>query len=583
MNKHNATMPSALVLIMAAILLPTLLLLSVPLNVMSANLLDLDISEQALWRAFALFAAAAIALSALFLIARRYRLGRLIAKAVEGISLFAFLWLIIGMLVKGYGGSIKWAALSEMLLAMVVLVVTVRVDFRRLCLPLAMLSAVQLLMALVLAVSLLHQFHQMKAPSIASATPTDSHAANKGNVYHIILDSFQDEVYTQLAAEKPELAFEGFHRYSPFLSHYSRTCWSIQSILTGQYCDVGMSFREWSGSRNKNNLWQELVDNGVKVHLYMYDGSRRFSNASTFKTALQCRYELNADPTMPLVDLAFLNAVPLTVRNYLNRHFFPERAHDRWEYGFSITKHCLKYFNRNATVNGEHLPYFSVQLFRQLMEDEKSRPDTGQYVFVDLLLPHPPDVFDANLNYLGPDSGKTDTLESTVAMHEASLRLMHQFVDELRELGRLDTATILINSDHGRWEILPEELNAYASPKAPRPGKRPDYDGDNRTPLSSLIAGRNSALLLARFAGVPNPPHSDAITQTIDIAPTVLKHFGLTNPAHIGTPLQEQAVDPNRPAVAFWPTPAWAEFPKVFSKFVVKDGRLEFQQDIAVK
>jgi hypothetical protein len=283
------------------------------------------------------------------------------------------------------------------------------------------------------------------------------------------------------------------------------------------------------------------------------------------------------------LDLVFLNAAPVSVRNYVNRDFHPPKGQRVSGYGFSLTQ----YFNK-LNVSLQHYQFFSVGLFREFMRNELTLPATGQYVFFHLALPHPPNVYDANLNYLGPDSGKNPGYPDSMAMHEAALHLLNQFVEVLHQTEHFENATIIIHGDHGRWWAFPPELAAYANPNGAlkEPATSLDKDApttqmDDHAAQATELASRTSALLLVKLGGAP----VNGVIQTPDISATILRHFGLSDARFSGVALQEPSAIQGRTTTAFFAdsSDTASLLHTRIPKFELHDRRFVFKEDVNIK
>jgi hypothetical protein len=79
-----------------------------------------------------------------------------------------------------------------------------------------------------------------------------------------------------------------------------------------------------------------------------------------------------------------------------------------------------------------------------MMADEESLSPSGRYTLVHVLIPHPPLKLRADCTY-SVGSSKTEPIEQS----RCALKLIEEFVDRLKELGRFDDSLIVIHADHG--------------------------------------------------------------------------------------------------------------------------------------
>jgi hypothetical protein len=91
-------------------------------------------------------------------------------------------------------------------------------------------------------------------------------------------------------------------------------------------------------------------------------------------------------------------------------------------------------------------------MLRRLLRDERQRPADGQHVYADAALPHGPFGLNQDCRYVGrPPERRARVEQRRAYLSQAggALRLASAFLDELKRLGRLDAATIVLHADTG--------------------------------------------------------------------------------------------------------------------------------------
>lgn len=436
----------------------------------------------------------------------------------------------------------------------------------------------------------------------ATSTLIAAETATPGNVYHILLDAFQSEAYPALTAADPDLALPGFTYYPEFVVNYDTTRFSLAATLTGRYYRPDERMAAWLGEQYTGGLWAHLVAGGVRLDLYPYFDLQcpplpgrctpgqdpppiptRGTGAGTLLEA----------PARTTLDLWFLSLLPRSARMVLNRGWAhvndpPEAGADLAHARFSITGRLWPLpveDPRNLPV--DYTSARSVPSMRRVIAEEPARPAHGQYVFVHLLLPHLPYVVDEYCRYGGPEGPRT--VDGYMAQAVCSLRLVHELVDELRALGRYDDALIIVHGDHG---ILPELADAfrgrYGSYAAPpeRPASTVDPRTDTHEARVQRVPMRSRALLLVKFPGSGGPDVDPARAESLDLAPTVLAHFGLATDGDSGVPLQTLHADVHRTRWYFAGIHKRAGGgPKGdrFTEFVFRSGRWEYVKEVPTR
>ena len=170
---------------------------------------------------------------------------------------------------------------------------------------------------------------------------------------------------------------------------------------------------------------------------------------------------------------------------------------------------------------------------RTLIQDEKERPGGGQYVFSHIYFPHPPFLVD---RFCRASSNATLLSQSA-----CSLRLVGDFITELKRVGRYRDSVIIIHSDHGigddepadSTDRVPEEIQV-------EPWRRDEQELDYWT----------SSLLLIKPAGAEGKPLviSRRSTQLLDLPNTIYDLVGMPQTAPEGKSVMavDYPVDPER-------------------------------------
>jgi arylsulfatase A-like enzyme len=207
--------------------------------------------------------------------------------------------------------------------------------------------------------------------------------------------------------------------------------------------------------------------------------------------------------------------------------------------------------------------YFNLRQFDALLADEPRRPPRGQYVYYHGLIPHPYYILNERCELVGI---RPDASESYWAFARCANLMIERLVDVLDDLGRLDDALIIVHSDHGDMDFL---ANAgafgrnveFALDPVARGYQRPDrtyedpsmmqtlQDGDSAAWRSIAVEVFSSGLLLVKPPHATGYAHDTRPVQLLDVAPTVVAHFGRSTASYPGLPFS--MVPAGREAVFF--------------------------------
>jgi hypothetical protein len=253
--------------------------------------------------------------------------------------------------------------------------------------------------------------------------------ANGGNIYHITLDGYSgasllDSLETMKLAEE----FDGFTFFKNNRANYGYTTASLPSYMTGSFYEENDSLKEWRERHNSSGMVNNVYDAGYQVSMYTpYRGwiHQKASYVKIHEDVLR-QYE-SLSSYCHFADLWLLRVVP----NYLQQEVYRE---GEGVFTRLFVKDVLA--GRNWNVFG------SVELMRQLINDEAERPDHGQYVYAHLWIPHSPNIMNRDCVF-SPDDSDYD--EQALC----ATRLMAELISKLKELGRYDESIIIFQADHG--------------------------------------------------------------------------------------------------------------------------------------
>jgi hypothetical protein len=97
-------------------------------------------------------------------------------------------------------------------------------------------------------------------------------------------------------------------------------------------------------------------------------------------------------------------------------------------------------------------------MFKRMIADEQYRTASGNFVEAHIYLPHVPYALDENGVYF-PEG----TTYEAQALY--SLKLLSEFIDELKRLSRYENSSIIVHGDHG-YKLPPDEFTSRLSAEA---------------------------------------------------------------------------------------------------------------------
>ena len=370
--------------------------------------------------------------------------------------------------------------------------------------------------SLLLIVAEAHSFvtgYEIPATETAGAkVPHLETREDRPNIYHIILDGYDAEHFPQTLSPDYRNALKGFVNFPENVALYRNTRMSLPSIFSGRRRPGDVSNPEYLRRALNTDFsflyW--LKEDGYKTVAYtpdIYEFDLELFDHVTFhgqNPGAETLLEMNIATFQRL--WLWSNSPRLLTRMLLGTKWFIEFGGE----------------NLRLVKNRNFLP-FSVPIasylsFLNVLEQEAELPATGRYTLIHLVLPHSPEVLAADCSYDVAGSESTQLDQAGCAT-----KLLVDFVERLKELGRFDNSLVIAHADHGVYD--PE--NSVENPA-------------ERTSLRTL-------LLIKPIGSNGDLAVSNVKCTVIDIAPTLLGALAVENQLQMeGTPLID-AMPGNRP------------------------------------
>jgi hypothetical protein len=274
---------------------------------------------------------------------------------------------------------------------------------------------------------------------LASSTPTARPTTSRPNIYHIVMDEYQTEMFEYTLNEDVRQALSGFTFFPEARTTFGRTEMAMASIFGDSDYDYTTTPQDFVNEslRGPNSSFDTLRDAGYDISGFVHLLSLYGSPSPFDKTTLLRDY-VDFDASVDYTRL----------------------ANSLWVFAnlpTSLAKIALS-DSVIAQLRGDNLlpddaPAVSALSFKTFIQRERELPDAGRYTLVHLVLPHFPYVMSADCEH-------SEGVESPPADQAAcATSLMVELVEELRELDRFESSVILIHGDHGaRFGVTADEL-----------------------------------------------------------------------------------------------------------------------------
>lgn len=308
------------------------------------------------------------------------------------------------------------------------------------------------------------------------------------NIVHIILDSFQTDVFRELVVEQQlEDDLEGFVLFEDNMGVAPYTSFSIPAIFSGQIYDGKQLPGSYYRESVRKGFPNRLHDDGYKVNLIPLESMRDGKYTNYYR--------------IPSVYMGSpKDAVQLSAAHLMDVALFRQLPH--WaRYGI--------YNDNNWLITPLVAGHRNVSSFQKkaFFNDYAGNIFVGDsqpaYHFLHLIPPHPPYVTRADGSYAG--RVLPNTRENYLNEGRAILKLFLKLLNRLKELNLYDSSLIVLQGDHGS-QISPVIDGKTIEPCVPRLAAL----------LTMKLPGRSGALTVSR-----------AQTSLLDIPATIMKASGV--------------------------------------------------------
>lgn len=324
---------------------------------------------------------------------------------------------------------------------------------------------------------------------------------DKPNIYHITFDGFSGDGFLELLRDvSSDETFEGFYYFPRNKANYLFTWISRSSYMTGTIYRDG-SLQAWLDRWKKDGLFSEVKDAGYVITEYSSSAAEDISFSR--QKAVDADMSLTTIDHVHLADLWILRLVPTVLRQEVFRS----------NENKGVATFVLKRF---FLVNSlDSLPIRHKAQVDLLIEDEAKRPARGQYVWAHPYIPHGPFNLTSNCEYQA-SAGYDEQAKCTI-------RLMVNFLNELKRQNKYHSSMIIFHADHGSFEVGKSEMS-------PDIEKRINADSASGRSAQEVLNLTSSLLLI-------KPPYSsgaplkvsDRLTQLADIPATIHGLLGINH------------------------------------------------------
>ncbi len=275
------------------------------------------------------------------------------------------------------------------------------------------------------------------AATIANRSDTSDGNSSLPNIYHLVFDAYQTDLFEHSLSDEARKALGGFVYFPNNKALWAQTPMSLASVFSG---------RQYSYDRTRANYIDEAFNSRSSILYWLRSqtyqnvayATRNWSRRDAYFDWMSFHGDAAIDDLRALNTEAFWNLwaysnTPAPLRNTVVRTAFFAQLNDK----------DMTLLDEGRLLPAS-APVRSYLSFEKMMAQEGRLSATGRYTMVHVLVPHAPHRLSADCNYtLG--STPTGPMEQT----HCALKMIREFITLLKDLGRFNDSLILIHGDHG--------------------------------------------------------------------------------------------------------------------------------------
>lgn len=349
----------------------------------------------------------------------------------------------------------------------------------------------------------------------------------KSNVVVFVLDTYDTAILEKILAEDPHFLdeFEDFTYYRDSVGTMIPTTNAIPNMLTARKPAPGQDVAEYRATKYQNSTYlDDIHDLGYSIGMYSDSLMMDFNNPADRAIADKT---LNVHPVshapidvwrtfIAMEQCALYREVPWVAKPAF------------WYYTSDLNNRMIA--DSDTTNYDDTLYELDDAAILDMVRTQGLEPvdegEAGAFRFIHLFGPH----FPYSVNEDGEAVGTNQS--DQVSQAKGSMKVVDEYLTQLKRLGLYDEATIVVTADHGVWYLTDDPVRAPISPimlvkprKAPGSGHAPvqlsttPVCHDDIQPTVIAAMGGDSAKYGITFSEIDDPMRTryfDALTSAGD-------------------------------------------------------------------
>lgn len=255
------------------------------------------------------------------------------------------------------------------------------------------------------------------------------------NIIVFLLDTLDTEYMVEVLEVYPEVKeqYKDFTFYNDVLGAYPTSMESLPLLMTGVPFINQATYQNYKASSYEiSPILETLEEFEYETSLYTYYGYIDENIVDYTENIVSA--QLGIENKLGFLDKYYQVLMFRYAPHYLKQFFYKE------EYDFFSCANSNEY----TLYNSENLEFYEDFLEKGLSAEKEK----NQYQFYYLFGTHHPVGSDENLEPLSPESSRTSR-SALVNQSRGCLKMVNEFMEEMKSLGIYDSSTIIVLSDHG--------------------------------------------------------------------------------------------------------------------------------------
>ena len=341
--------------------------------------------------------------------------------------------------------------------------------------------------------------------------------SEKNNVIVFVLDFTDTKQMSQIMQENPEEFndWTGFTWYNNVCGSMVPTRYGVPFLLTGQLPQQSELFSQYLATRFERSSYLDDIHNaGYSMGVYTDTFGLEYSSDDVQRhvAGLTMNYHpLNKEEAPSLLNqqgtlftlwkCAMYRDLPWAFKPYF------------WFYTDEVNNGMTQQVEASGDETAQQSTLYTMNdgaYYEKLKTMRLSATDdgeTGAFRFIHLLGGHYPFNLDENGNDIGTDNS------DAIRQIRGSLKMLSEYIRQLKDMGLYDNTAILVTSDHGDWGIYEDWDSSSNAIMFYKPAQSAGADAQPIKTVSTPVAHVNVQPTIIQAVGGDSSKYGETLAQ----------------------------------------------------------------------